>query len=109
RPDAFGLVSSRCIRSEVSLHVTGANGQDLNAGVRQFASSSLADRIHGEFRSAVNPVKGNWNMPGHAGDVDDGARTLLLHDRDDGLHGFHHTEEIGFEGLAAVGHAYAGD
>ena len=39
-------------------------------------------------------------MPGHAGNIDDGAFILLLHHRKHGLHRGNRAEEIGFEHVA---------
>src|SRR5690348_14416133 len=49
------------------------------------------------------------NMSGDAGDVDNRAGALLLHDGNHCLHGFQGAKEICVEDFAAFGHAHAGE
>ena len=47
------------------------------------------------------------NVSGHAGDIDDRTRALLLHDWDDGLHGCHCSKKICVEHFPAIVHSHA--
>ena len=42
-------------------------------------------------------------MAGHAGDIDDAATTLPLHQRNDRLHAIHYSEQISIEQAPALG------
>ena len=46
-------------------------------------------------------------MPGDAGHIDNRSRSLLLHDRQHRLHGFHRAEKVCFERLAHLRHVDA--
>src|SRR5690349_12347346 len=48
-----------------------------------------------------------WNVSGNAGNVDDRAASLLLHDRYNRLHAFECAEQVRVENLAHVGHGDA--
>ena len=81
----------------------------MNSEVLQFHSRRFAECVHGKFGRAVHSVEGKRDMSGDAGDVNNCARALLLHDGNNCQHGFNSAEKVGVECLATGCHVQLRD
>jgi len=97
------------IRAEIRADIAGTYGHHVYPRALEFDARTLADRVHGKLRCAVNGMKRQRDMPSNARYIDNRARPLLLHHRNHRLHGFDSAEEISLEGLAARGHLHVSD
>src|SRR5437660_10824094 len=80
RPDRLHFLSPQRVSPKVCAHVAWADGHHMNSEVLQFHSRRFAECVHGKFGRAVHSVEGKRDMSGDAGDVNNSARALLLHD-----------------------------